>query len=320
MASLTNGLSEIVALLEDIDSSPPSKFNKDTRAGASKALSYILTFEFLSYLHFWNPVLMKIDVVQKKLQGVLDLVQASDHLNALAASLEAGRESIATNALNQATELCSLWGIEVNRTRVRRRKRMYPDECADEAMPIQAELKRRFLEATDTLVQQVRNRHSRLTELASKLGPLCRPTILLNMTAVEQARVAYQFAEYYPCDVSGKELAQEINDISGIVTRLHDPPVTPLAWLKYLSDSSDDLCPNLKTAIQVLLSIECSVAGCERCHSKLRLIKTYLRSTMTQRRFQDLALLSIEKERTRDLDFSDLVEQFVRKKMRKMFL
>ena len=136
---------------------------------------------------------------------------------------------------------------------------------------------------------------------------------------VEQAEVAYQFAEYYPSDVSGKELSQEIKDISEIVTRLRDPPDTPLALLKYLSDSSDDLCPNLKTAIQVLMTIECSVAGCERCHSKLRLIKTYLRSTMTQRRFQDLALLSIEKERTRELDFSDLVEQFVRKKMRKMF-
>lgn len=202
---------------------------------------------------------------------------------------------------------------------MRRRKRTDPDECADEAMPIQAELKRRFLEAMDILVQQVRRRHSRLTELASKLGPLCRPTVLLDMTAEEQTEVAYQFAEYYPSDVSGKELSQEIKDISEIVTRLRDPPDTPLALLKYLSDSSDDLCPNLKTAIQVLMTIECSVAGCERCHSKLRLIKTYLRSTMTQRRFQDLALLSIEKERTRELDFSDLVEQFVRKKMRKMF-
>jgi len=234
VSSLTNGLNEIVELLEDIDSSPPSKYNKDTRAGASKALSYILTFEFLSYLHFWNPVLTKIDVVQKKLQGVLDLVQASDHLNALAASLEAGRESIATNALNQAVELCSLWGIEVNRTRVRRRKRTDPDECADEAMPIQAELKRRFLEATDILVQQVRRRHSRLTELASKLGPLCRPTVLLDMTAEEQTEVAYQFAEYYPSDVSGKELSQEIKDISEIVTRLRDPPDTPLTLLKYI--------------------------------------------------------------------------------------
>ena len=65
--------------------------------------------------HFWNPDLTKIDVVQKKLQGVLDLVQSSDHLNVLAASREAGREAIATNALDQAVELCSLWGIEVNR-------------------------------------------------------------------------------------------------------------------------------------------------------------------------------------------------------------
>ena len=41
---------------------------------------------------------------------------------------------------------------------------------------------------------------------------------------------------------------------------------------------------------------------------------------MTQRRFQDLALLSIEKARTGDFDFDSLVEQFVRQKSRKMIL
>ena len=129
-----------------------------------------------------------------------------------------------------------------------------------------------------------------------------------------------RLAEYFPSDVSRKELAQETSDISCVVTRLRKPLDTPLALRKCLSDSCDDLCPNLKTAIQVLMTIECSVAGYEKCHSKLRLIKNYLRSrpTMTQRRFQDLTLLSIEEAQTRELDFSNLVEQFVCKKTQKM--
>jgi hypothetical protein len=75
------------------------------------------------------------------------------------------------------------------------------------------------------------------------------------MTAEEEAHEAYKFAEHYPNDVSGRELAQEIQDIAGIVIRLSCPPDTPLALLSYLADSRDDLCPNLKTAIQVLLTI-----------------------------------------------------------------
>lgn len=92
VTSMCNGLSQILAILEDIDSSPTSHYNKDTRAGASRLLSYMLTFEFMSYLHYWKAILSKIDAVQKKLQGVLDLVEASDHLTALAGSLEAERE------------------------------------------------------------------------------------------------------------------------------------------------------------------------------------------------------------------------------------
>jgi len=133
------------------------------------------------------------------------------------------------------------------------------------------------------------------------------------MNAEEQAQVAHKFLEH---DVSGGELAQEIYDIAADVTRLSSPPDSPLVLLRYLADSRDDLCPNLKTAVQILLTIECSVSGCERCHSKLKLIKSYLRSTMIQQRFQDRALLSIEKARTRDLSFDDLVEQFVPKKSR----
>jgi len=63
-------------------------------------------------------------------------------------------------------------GIEIDRKRVRRRKRIDLDEQVDEGLTIQNELKRRFLEATDTLVHQVRNRHSRLTELLSVRIPV----------------------------------------------------------------------------------------------------------------------------------------------------
>ena len=71
------------------------------------------------------------------------------------------------------------------------------DERADQGMPIQDELKRRFLEATDTLVHQVRSRHSRFTELVSQFGLLCRPTELFEMNAEEQAQIAHKFAEHY---------------------------------------------------------------------------------------------------------------------------
>ena len=66
-------------------------------------------------------------------------------------------------------------------------------------MAIQKELKRRFLEAAGLRTPyQVRKRHSRLSELDSRFGLLCRPTELFQEETQKQEKVAQQFAEHYP--------------------------------------------------------------------------------------------------------------------------
>jgi hypothetical protein len=52
--------------------------------------------------------------------------------------------------------------------------------------------------------------------------------------------------------------------------------------------------------------------------SRLILIKTYLRSNMTQDRLNGLALLSIENDIAASLDFSGLITSFANKKARKV--
>lgn len=60
-----------------------------------------------------------------------------------------------------------------------------------------------------------------------------------------------------------------------------------------------------------------SVASCERSISKLKLIKNYLRSIMGQSRLSDLALLSIESETVKDIDFDEVIDRFAALKTRK---
>ena len=54
----------------------------------------------------------------------------------------------------------------------------------------------------------------------------------------------------------------------------------------------------------------------ERSFSKLKLIKSYLRSTMGQDRLHSLALFSIECELVREINFKDIIEQFASAKTR----
>jgi hypothetical protein len=62
-----------------------------------------------------------------------------------------------------------------------------------------------------------------------------------------------------------------------------------------------DCYPNVSIAYRVLLTVFATVASAERCFSKLKLIKMYLRSSMSHERLNDLANLSIEKDTLEDI-------------------
>ena len=76
--------------------------------------------------------------------------------------------------------------------------------------------------------------------------------------------------------------------------------------------------PNVLIALRILLTMYVSVATCERSFSKLKLIKTYLRSTMTQSRISNLAILSIERELANSIDFDNVINEFASLKARKI--
>ena len=70
--------------------------------------------------------------------------------------------------------------------------------------------------------------------------------------------------------------------------------------------------PISSACFQIALTIGTSTASVERSFSRLRRLKTYLRSTMTQQRLDSLALLYIERDLSSKLwnSLEDLVLQF----------
>ena len=63
------------------------------------------------------------------------------------------------------------------------------------------------------------------------------------------------------------------------------------------------------------MTLRVTVASAQRSFSKLNIVKNFMRSTMTQKRLNELAILSIESEVTRKIDFTDIIDMFAMKKV-----
>ncbi|KAF0694599.1 zinc finger MYM-type protein 1-like, partial [Aphis craccivora] len=91
-----------------------------------------------------------------------------------------------------------------------------------------------------------------------------------------------------------------------------------LEILTFINDNKlQDTIPNLWVALKIMMTIPVTTASYERSFSKLKLIKTYLRSTMTEERLNDLALISIENEIVSKLNLNEAIQNFADLKSRK---
>ena len=65
---------------------------------------------------------------------------------------------------------------------------------------------------------------------------------------------------------------------------------------------------------RVILTIHVTVASSEQNFSKLKLLKSYLRSTMTQERLNDLAMIAFVSDMLEKIDYESIIENFVSRK------
>jgi hypothetical protein len=67
----------------------------------------------------------------------------------------------------------------------------------------------------------------------------------------------------------------------------------------------------MEQLLTVLLTMHVTVESAERNFSKLKLIKTYLRSSMSQERLNGLTTLSIENDMLENIDVDVIINDFV---------
>ncbi|XP_047141052.1 zinc finger MYM-type protein 1-like [Hydra vulgaris] len=283
-----------------------------SRAEAKGIARNISNFKFVCSLVLWYDILFQINIVSKMLQSqALDLSLALEHLNATKSFLCDYRcdeefAAMVENAKKLAVELEIFEGFDVDDpVRVRRKSRQFLYEGRDEPIvsPEQNFRVSFFNRILDIAIQAINERFTQLSEYNELFGflynigskPLTDDELLKHCKDLHLALMSDDQS-----DINGVELWYEIKAIGRRLDTSNSDPKSVLTCI-YTSNVVE-VFPNLSIALRILLTLPVTVASVERSFSKLKIIKSYLRSQMCQDRLVGLATISIEKEIADHLD------------------
>lgn len=234
---------------------------------------------------------------------------------------EEKRDSLVTEAAERAMQICNTDDIYTER-RIGRRKKMSGEKSSDSGLSLIQETCREQLEAVDKLTAEITKRTVQMNTL-HELFAFLQIQILLDAEKDDLIVRHIQHLCVKYSDLNATAMTAEVHRIRRHIALFKEvhPEESISTWT-----ALDLLCwiikwklqeslTNIVVALRIFLTITVSNASCERGFSKLKLLKTYQRSTMSQERLSNLAILSIE--RNFHVNFDSVIEKFARIKSRR---
>ncbi|KAM6558421.1 uncharacterized protein LOC115716398 [Cannabis sativa] len=299
-----------------------SKIRSEAKSLATNELG---DFEFVIAIIIWFEILSSINLVSKLLQSKDMLIDvAMDKIKELISFFERYRETGFYNALNSAKEIA----IEMNidpvfpQRRIIRRKKQFDENLNTPFVELSGEESFRinyFLYLIDQAIVSLTKRFEQYQDYENIFGFLFTSDKLQSLDNANLKSCCSHFEKALKhneqSDIDGNELCVELKLLRQILPREKMRAIDILNFLKGI-----DCFPNTIIAYRILLTIPVTVASAERSFSKLKLLKSYLRSTMLQERLNGLALIAIENDVLETVKFEELVDEFASKSVRRMAL
>ena len=84
-----------------------------------------------------------------------------------------------------------------------------------------------------------------------------------------------------------------------------------VSYLKTLSSAARSIYSEIVTLVELILVMPATNATSERTFSALRRIKSYLRTTMSQQRLNNLMVLFIHRDSLDEMDLEEVADEFI---------
>ncbi|KAH1249266.1 hypothetical protein GmHk_05G012662 [Glycine max] len=296
------------ALFELVEASDDPKIKSEVDCLANYELE---NFEFLLVNLVSKNLLLKdmcIDETIEQLKGLLSF-------------FEKHRENGYENALISTKEIAFEMDIEPKfyEKRINRRKKQFDENVEDEIVKSLQESFRidYFLYIVDKTIATLQSRFEQFKIYEDIFGFLfsVKKLKLLDCTLLKEKclNLEKSLKHVNLLDVDGLYLFLELNILKEIIALENDKPIDILNYIKRINSF-----PNAYKTYRIMLTILVLVASTKKSFSKLKIIKTYLRSTMFQQRLNELTLLSIEKEMLNEINYDNLTDNFTSQKAQKI--
>lgn len=170
-----------------------------------------------------------------------------------------------------------------------------------------------MIEVLDSLITEYRDNTKNCLQKIKPLAVVLQPP--LTTPSVQQVE---EVVNLFPpsVKVDPLSLSAEFEVFTSIVTQRNEQCKTVDEAGKIAFDNKE-IFPNIYRCYKLLFTAPVSVADIERSFSRMKIVKNFLRSSMTDNRLEDLIVLSTEKDLTKTIDMDDVLKNWAAKKNRK---
>lgn len=321
-------LPAIVTSLKRISDGELLNIKLKTISEAQGLLFQIMNFKFSFLLVLWKNILGKVDILSNYLQNSkIDLITAHDMVSTCFLDISSLRnEEHFLKMKCNATELCGQFGGNNNfeQGRIRTKKKIHGEnnleniiESADENFKCNT-----YFVILDSFTNTLKHRFEDFSNTVKKFEVL-NPKKMSKENIDENIISIQNLSKFYNVDVDEVDIEVEYRSFCLVYHQVYSE-IEPLKLnevLKFMiSRDMVSSYPNLYTLYKIFYTLPVSSATAERSFSRLKLLKTYLRSTMTEDRLSNLAILSIESNIAQTINFDKVISTFASMKKRRKLL
>ena len=168
----------------------------------------------------------------------------------------------------------------------------------------------------DSAIASLTSRFEQMTAFDNVFGFLFNSENLKSLDEADLWLCCKIFVENFSHDNSSDvEINDFFSELKVLQVTLPDSLMSAPEILKFVMDA--DCYPNISVAYRILLTVPVTIASVERSFSKLKLLKNYLRSTMSQERLNGLAMCTIEKDILDTIDLDTVIDDFTSRNARR---